>query len=1099
MSKSSQIPIQPHKYIYQINQTIADRYIVIKPLGFGGFAEVYLCKDQRLDKSRAVKVITAPDMDIQEAKTAVQLEEHLNIVQIFDVETTKDKRTIIIFQYIDGVTLDEKLIKTKYRRLDLDKSTLKMIREIASAIDFAHDKNIIHRDIKPSNIIIDKSGRAYLTDFGLAEMKESIADESEPGTSMMSENIAHSLSGTVPYMAPEQLVDLQPANTRSDQYSLGVVTYEMLTGRFPYPGRDTKLIIQIGTTEPMPPTLANPELPQNINDVLLKVLNKDPEQRYKSCLEFVDSLDQAAKAYLQNNTDYKIAITYMESAEWIKALEAFKLLQNQAPPNFRDLNHQLEKAKQKVNGLNQLKKAESLINEGDYDEALKTLSILQEFDPEFQTNSLREEALSKKAEEQKQTREDLYQQAIEKFNNKNYQECLDTFNVLAKDPEFKDSQNIQHRAQEKVSQMNHWRELYSTGATAMHQEDWETALSSFEKLQNENSQYEDIENKLTTVRILARLSGLLKEANELFDEEYCPEAIDKIDELIELDKDYKETQVSELRKESITRLYRKSERLLQAKKLEDSKSAFLALQQREPDFPQLEDLQTRIEESIRLRDLEADLRSQYGEAKEKLELGNRDYLGALTIWNNIIAHKDDVVIPDRADVATRAKDGLYGDALAALVDNHHQEALEKWNQLHQIDPEYADYQNIEERAQAGIERRYLLKKIGIYAGITLGIIIAIVLFLMIRNNDSGNVDTAQTAEAATESAAILAATPTSTDTPTPTMEPTATELPTETNTPTIEPSKTATPTIKPTETDTLEPEPTATRALVGTVTGNTNLYPEPSSDEVITYVPTGSEVTILGRPAQGRWVLLQTDEATGYGSADYVQLPIGMELEDLPIIDGEIPLPEPTEEATEAADDWPTPTSFDALGTAVSLESATIYPAPDDSGDPATLPFVDEDDIVDVLGRNNTGSWLYIRDSNGNAGFVWGEFFDYPGRVSQLPIQNNTDSSTSTSSEEPSNPSPNITDLSMTVYAVDGFGTCENGGWTQKIFMEGHGGNGSYTYYWDGNKIAGPTNGNTSFDISSVGGAVIKKARVESGDGQVFEEDTFIAPPACNN
>ncbi len=202
MTKSDNIPPQNYEYTYKKDNIIAGRYTVIKPLGFGGFAEVYHCKDSELARSVAVKVITEPEIRIQEARTAAQLE-HPNIVQVYDVTTAENGASIIVFRYIDGDTLEAKLLKTKYRRLPLDSQTIKIIREIASAIDFAHKNNVIHRDIKPSNIIIDKEGKAYLTDFGLAEIKESLQ-----GPSMMTQELAHRLSGTVPYMAPEQLTDL---------------------------------------------------------------------------------------------------------------------------------------------------------------------------------------------------------------------------------------------------------------------------------------------------------------------------------------------------------------------------------------------------------------------------------------------------------------------------------------------------------------------------------------------------------------------------------------------------------------------------------------------------------------------------------------------------------------------------------------------------------------------------------------------------------------------------------------------------------------------------------------------------------------------------
>ncbi|MBE2223843.1 MAG: protein kinase, partial [Anaerolineae bacterium] len=988
--------------------------------------------------------------------------------------TSDDNTPIIVFQYVNGITLKQKLIDAKYHRLPLNEQTLNIIREIAFALDFAHEKNTIHRDIKPSNIIIDNKGKAYLMDFGLAEMKESL-----PDNSMMTQEMAHHISGTMPYMAPEQLVNLQIGDKRSDLYSLGVVTYEMLTGRFPYPGRDTELIIQIGTIDPIPPTETNHDLPKNLDMVLLKSLNKKPELRYESCLEFINALDEAAEAYLQNNTQYEKAIGYMENGDWQGALAAFKFLQTQAPANFRDLNHQLERAQQKVRALSLYEQAQTLIKQENYKEALEILKFLEKLDPDFPTADLWETALNK-----------LYQQALNQYDNNDFEVALVTIGIiLAQEPAFPDPQEIQTKAKEKVEEQRRWQSLYNAGITAMSHEKWDEALSSFESLNKENPDYKNIEFQLTTARHLQKLSGLLNEAKQLVEGEDYPTAIDKIRVLTDIDDKYKTEQVTQLREEALNRLYRKSERLLDAKKLEESNAACAALRQRNPDDPRLAELQKRIDESIRLRDLEQDLNRKYTDAQKKVEA--RDYLGALTIWTTIAAHEEDIKFHDSAAIVSRAKDGLYSDALAALGNNHHQEALETWHQLHQIDPEYNDYQDVAGRAHAGTERRYLLKKIGWGAGVTLGIILAIALFFMLRGNKQDEQYAMQTADAA---AILAAASPTSTHTPPATMTPTFTSIPTKTNTPTNTPTQPPTNTIEPTETST--PAPTATPSILGETTANVNLYTEPNGTDRITFIPTGNQVAILGRPFQGRWVLVKTDHATGYGSSDLIQLPPGMELEDLPIVDDIISTPPPTEQATVIASDWPTPSSYDAQGTAVSLQSASIFPTADDTGNSASLPFVDVGTVVDVLGRNSTSSWLYIRDKNDNVGFVWGEYFDYPGAINQLPIVN-PESSGNTNIESSGNNQTGNTALTADVYYLDG--TCKNGVWTRPVFMEGHGGNGRYTYFWDGVRKAGSINGSTTFDVSAVNGAIIGKARIESGDGQFIEEDLFVPAVDCNN
>ncbi len=1088
MTESNKPSPPEHEYIYTKGKIIAGRYTVINPLGFGGFAEVYHCTDTELEREVAVKVIVEEGMSIKEAKAAAKLE-HTNIVQVYEATETKLENNnflVIVFRYINGDTLEKKLGKAKYRRLPLDKQTLKTIKEIASAVDFAHGKKVIHRDIKPSNILLDQDGKAYLTDFGLAEIKDSLSPNS-----MMTQDMAHRLSGTIPYMAPEQLMELKPADQRTDLYSLGVVSYEMLTGRFPYPGRDTKLIIQIGTTEPMPPNLANPDLPQNLNDVLLKALDKDPEQRYESCLEFVNALDKATEAYLQNNTQYDKAVSFMENKAWRQALTAFEALKRQAPSNFRDLEFQLERAQRKVRSLIQFEQAQSLFQKQKYDGALEALNFLEQADPDFAIENLRKTILTEKADVEQQSRADLYQQAIRQYEEGSYEESLDSINIiLTQDPNFDDPQNIQTQAQAKADEQQRWHELYTAGVVAMNAESWNDALATFTTLRTENPHYEDIETRLVMARHLQRLSGLYDEAKRQFEEGDFSLAIDKLDELTTIDDTYKTTRVAQLREESLNRLYSKSEQLLETNNFEESKAIATALQQRSADYPQLDDLQARIEHSIYIRDLQETLDDQYKEAQLKLE--NRDYFGALAIWETIAAHQEEIEFRDESAVVTRAKDGIYSVALSALVGTHFQKALDTWNELHQLDPDYEDREDIAGRAQAGLDHRYFLKKMAFFAGITLALLIAIALFFWFNNNNKNK----QAAFVAGETATALAVIPpTGTPTNTPTITPTFTSTPTASSTPTNTPTQTATST--PTTTATQTPTPTATPSLTGSVTGNVNVYANPDgSGEVITFIPTGTQVTILGRPSQGEWILLQTDETKGYGSTNFVTLPSGMKFEDLPIVNDTIAPATAIPAATISAD-WPTPTSFDAAGTAVTLESATIFNTPDFAGDAANLPFVTAGDIVDLIGQNSTGKWLYIRDKNGNEGYVWSELFEYPPEFDPLPIVN-TEASNSTLDGSNSGGSTQSGATGLTADVFFNAGSCSGGVWTRPIFMEGRGGDGRYSYYWNDELKAGPISSSTTFDISATNGAVIGKARIESGDGQSVERDFYVPPEDCN-
>jgi serine/threonine protein kinase len=165
------IPSQTeHPYRFQAEEQIASRYRVLAPLGFGGFSEIYHCQDLRLHRDVAVKVLYDKGPGLEEARAAARLA-HPHIVQVYDMLTLKDETPFIVFEHVEGETLEATLDQGQYRRLPLDASILQIVDQIAAAIDYAHGRGVIHRDVKPSNILLNHQGNAYVTDFGLAGVK----------------------------------------------------------------------------------------------------------------------------------------------------------------------------------------------------------------------------------------------------------------------------------------------------------------------------------------------------------------------------------------------------------------------------------------------------------------------------------------------------------------------------------------------------------------------------------------------------------------------------------------------------------------------------------------------------------------------------------------------------------------------------------------------------------------------------------------------------------------------------------------------------------------------------------------------------------------
>jgi serine/threonine protein kinase len=272
-----------------VGQTLT-KYHLIRRIGRGGMADIYLSKQPGLDRDVAIKVLNpytvAEDANFvnrfrREGRAAAALR-HPNIVQIFDFDNVGDLY-FLVMEYIEGRTLKQILeeLRGKGQVLTMEE-VLRIIGQVGDALDYAHQRACLHRDVKPSNIMITQRGEAILMDFGIARIMSS-AVQTTDGT----------ISGTPAYMSPEQGRD-DNVDHRSDLYSLGIVLYEMLVGRVPFSG-DTPLVVMMKhERSPLPPlSQERPDLPQTVELVLNRTLAKDPDRRYQSAYEVVEALHQA--------------------------------------------------------------------------------------------------------------------------------------------------------------------------------------------------------------------------------------------------------------------------------------------------------------------------------------------------------------------------------------------------------------------------------------------------------------------------------------------------------------------------------------------------------------------------------------------------------------------------------------------------------------------------------------------------------------------------------------------------------------------------------------------------------------------------------------
>ncbi|HMT20063.1 MAG TPA: serine/threonine protein kinase [Promineifilum sp.] len=267
-----------------------NNYVIRRYLARGGMADVYVAENIRLQREVVLKVLLPALLDNtalverfrREALSMARLQ-HSNIVQVYDSGDLPDGRPFIVMQYIRGGTL-ETLLEELVKRGQVMTSAfaLAIARQVAAALSVAHAAGIIHRDLKPSNILLDEQRRPLLTDLGIAFVQD---------TQRLTRT--DTFIGTPHYMAPEQARGL-PLDARSDIYSLGVVLFEMLAGRRPFPGDSHYALIHAHVSVPAPSlATVRPGLPRAVNQVVARCLEKEPDRRFQTATELAAALDGA--------------------------------------------------------------------------------------------------------------------------------------------------------------------------------------------------------------------------------------------------------------------------------------------------------------------------------------------------------------------------------------------------------------------------------------------------------------------------------------------------------------------------------------------------------------------------------------------------------------------------------------------------------------------------------------------------------------------------------------------------------------------------------------------------------------------------------------
>jgi serine/threonine protein kinase len=272
---------------------LPERYTGAQPIGRGGMGEIFRATDTTLGRAVAVKVLAegyAQDPSVRErftreALAVARLSGNPNIVTIYDVGEHRE-RPFIVMEYLPGGSLEQKL---REEGAQTPRQSLEWLEQAANALDAAHREGVVHRDVKPANLLLDRYGQVHVADFGIASAA-GLGSLTQTGTVL----------GTASYLSPEQAQG-ERTTPASDLYSLGIVAFELLTGRRPFEGDSVAAEAVAHVTGVVPPVRElNPSLPSELDAVFAKALAKDPQYRFGSAAEFVaalrHSLDEAAGA-----------------------------------------------------------------------------------------------------------------------------------------------------------------------------------------------------------------------------------------------------------------------------------------------------------------------------------------------------------------------------------------------------------------------------------------------------------------------------------------------------------------------------------------------------------------------------------------------------------------------------------------------------------------------------------------------------------------------------------------------------------------------------------------------------------------------------------
>jgi tetratricopeptide (TPR) repeat protein len=432
-------------------------------------AKVYKAFQANMERYVALKVLPAHYADepqfakrfIQEARTIARLE-HKNILPVYDFGE-HNGITYLVMRYLEGGTLKDVLAQGRLTLHD----TLEIMDQVCSALGYAHRQDVIHRDVKPANIMIDSEGAVYLTDFGIAKVVGKASDLTATGAAI----------GTPAYMAPEQTVG-EKIDGRTDLYALGVVLYEMVVGRVPFKADTPMAVLMAHLHDPLPlPSQADPQIHAEIENVIIKTLAKDPDDRYQSAEALMQALRQAVYAAAPESLETTLVNLIAE----IRAKRS------------ADLTVQGGRIADEISDPHLLEKLEQLYIDGlsaywvkDWDRAQARLQEVIRVDPNYKDAALRLAEIEKQS--QLAELHSQAQTAIEQDSWETAQGILQQ--ILSATPDDRE-------AKEKMAQVEKELELASLYAECEQLSEagqWQAVINIFERIHQIDREYPDTQD-----------------------------------------------------------------------------------------------------------------------------------------------------------------------------------------------------------------------------------------------------------------------------------------------------------------------------------------------------------------------------------------------------------------------------------------------------------------------------------------------------------------------------------------------------------------------------------------------------------------------------